>query len=72
MQFSVIYGLFWNFSSLLVVEMECTLGGILEDDTFSWVESSKRRRLDPSSRLNDAFPTGEDLNDILQVIKYRL
>lgn len=52
--------------------MECTLGGILEDDTFSWVESSKRRRLDPSSRLNDAFPTGEDLNDILQVIKYKL
>ncbi|KAF3324136.1 Protein XRI1 [Carex littledalei] len=47
------------------LEMECTLGGILEDDTFSWVESSKRRRLAPS-RLNDGFPMGEDLNDILQ------
>ncbi|XP_078180362.1 uncharacterized protein LOC144574296 isoform X2 [Carex rostrata] len=47
------------------LEMECTLGSILEDDTFSWVESSKRRRFTPS-RLNDAFPTGEDLNDILQ------
>jgi hypothetical protein len=51
--------------------MEAPFGGFLEDDTFSWVENCKRRRLSPSS-LNDAFPTGEDLQDLIEVIKYTL
>jgi hypothetical protein len=68
----ISYFLVLKFSFFrLIIEMESSLGDFLEDNTCSWVENCKRRRLSTSS-LNDAFPTGEDLQDLLEVTKFTL
>ncbi|KAJ4760170.1 Protein XRI1 [Rhynchospora pubera] len=46
-------------------EMEFPLGGFLEDDSLSWANTNKRRRISPS-QFNDSFLTGEDLHELLQ------